>query len=160
MIHTAAAATGVSIIIQQSAIAFSILKYFGAAYLFYLAVLAVKDKKPSINLNSGNTEDKKQSFVRLMRKGFFMNVLNPKVSLFFIAFLPQFIVNSGTNVTLQMLLLGFIFMIQSTLLFSLLALLSGKLTSYLNSSRFWTITKWEKVGVLSLLGLTLALAKK
>ena len=160
LIHTTAAATGISIIIQQSALAFSIIKYFGAAYLFYLAILAVKDKKPTIDLISGESQEKEQKFIKLMRKGFFMNVLNPKVSLFFIAFLPQFISNSGTNVTLQMLILGFIFMIQSTLLFSLLAILSGKLTKYLNSSKFWNITKWGKVGVLSLLAITLALAKK
>ena len=160
LIHTTAAATGISIIIQQSALAFSIIKYFGAAYLFYLAILAVKDKKPTIDLISGESQEKEQKFIKLMRKGFFMNVLNPKVSLFFIAFLPQFISNSGTNVTLQMLILGFIFMIQSTLLFSLLAILSGKLTKYLNSSKFWNITKWSKVGVLSLLSITLALAKK
>ena len=160
LIHTTAAATGISIIIQQSAIAFSIIKYFGAAYLFYLAILAVKDKKPTIDLISGESQEKEQKFIKLMRKGFFMNVLNPKVSLFFIAFLPQFITSSGTNVTLQMLILGFIFMIQSTLLFSLLAILSGKFTKYLNSSKFWKITKWSKVGVLNLLAITLTLAKK
>jgi threonine/homoserine/homoserine lactone efflux protein len=160
MIHTTAAATGISIIIQQSALAFSIIKHFGAAYLFYLAIMAVKEKKPSINLISEIELKEKLSFIKLMRKGFFMNVLNPKVSLFFIAFLPQFIGKSGLHATFQMLILGFVFMLQSTILFILLAQLSGSLSKYLNSPRFWKYTKWSKVSVLAILGLTLSMVKK
>jgi threonine/homoserine/homoserine lactone efflux protein len=59
-----------------------------------------------------------------------------------------------------MLLLGFVFLLQSTVLFVLFALLSGSLSPYLNSPKFWKITKWSKVSVLALLGITLALAKK
>ena len=89
-----------------------------------------------------------------------MNVLNPKVALFFIAFFPQFVSKDGFNVTIQMLLLGSIFMILTFTIFGSIASLSGKLTPYLNSSKFWKITKWGKVGVLSILGLALAVAKK
>ncbi|MCG8412343.1 MAG: LysE family translocator [Bacteroidales bacterium] len=159
MIHTLAATTGISIIIQKSAMAFSIIKYFGAAYLFYLAIKAIKEKRPEISFEDSKAENK-VNMGKLIRKGFLMNVLNPKVSLFFIAFLPQFITPDGYNVSLQMILLGILFMLQALLVFGGIAILSGKLTPYLNSSRFWKITKWSKVGVLAILGITLAFAKK
>ena len=159
LIHTFAAATGLSIIIQKSAIAFSVIKYLGAAYLFYLAILATKDKKPIIALSSDQS-NKPSSFMKLIRKGFFMNVLNPKVSLFFIAFLPQFISKSGIDQSYQMLALGTVFMIQAIFIFLLIAILAGRLTDVLNNARFWKITKWSKVSVLALLGLTLAISKK
>ncbi|MCT4589246.1 MAG: LysE family translocator [Carboxylicivirga sp.] len=159
LIHTFAAATGLSIIIQKSAIAFSVIKYLGAAYLFYLAILATKDKKPIIALSSDQSF-KPSSFMKLIRKGFFMNVLNPKVSLFFIAFLPQFISKSGIDQSYQMLALGTVFMIQAIFIFLLIAILAGRLTDVLNNARFWKFTKWSKVSVLALLGLTLAISKK
>lgn len=159
LIHTLAAATGLSIIIQKSALAFSIIKYLGAAYLFYLAYLSTKEKPMEVNLDKKSKEEKFQLFP-LIRKGFLMNVLNPKVSLFFIAFLPQFISQDGINITYQMIILGLIFMVQALIIFSMISILSSRLTSYVNSSKFWKTTKWSKVGVLSILGLTLALSEK
>lgn len=159
LIHTLAAATGLSIVIQKSALAFSIIKYLGAAYLFYLAFMATKEKPVKVTLDK---KSKKEAFklFPLIRKGFLMNVLNPKVSLFFIAFLPQFISKNGINITYQMIILGSIFMVQALVIFSLISILASRLTGYLNSAKFWKITKWSKVGVLSILGLTLALSKK
>lgn len=157
LIHTIAAATGLSIIIQKSALAFSIIKYFGAAYLLYLALKSSKEKQPTFDFSNTDSE---KSFFHLFRKGLLMNVLNPKVALFFIAFFPQFVSNNGINIILQMLILGGIFMVLTFSIFSTIASLSGKLSSYLNSSKFWKITKWSKVSVLSILGLTLAIAKK
>lgn len=159
LVHTIAAATGLSIIIQKSAIAFSVVKYFGAVYLFYLAYQAIKEKKSVINLNV-ESDDKNTKLSFLIRKGFLMNVLNPKVSLFFIAFLPQFTTSTGFNITLQMIILGLIFMLQALLIFSSISSLAGKLTNYVNNPKFWKITKLSKISVLSILGLTLMLAKK
>ncbi len=159
LVHTIAAATGLSIVIQKSAIAFSVVKYFGAAYLFYLAYQAMKEKKTVLSLNT-ESDDKNTKFSYLIRKGFLMNVLNPKVSLFFIAFLPQFTTSTGFNITVQMIILGLIFMLQALLIFSSISSLSGKLTKYVKDPKFWKITKWSKISVLSILGLTLALSKK
>lgn len=159
LIHTMAAATGLSIIIQKSAIAFSVIKYIGALYLFYLAFKSIKEKKENVN-TSDNKAVKPQSSLLLIRKGFLMNVLNPKVALFFIAFLPQFISQTGINLTYQMLVLGIIFAIQALLLFVVIAYLSGTLTKYVNNDKFWNITKWSKVTVLSGLGLALVFSKK
>lgn len=158
LIHTLAAALGLSMIIQKSAFAFSIIKYLGAAYMFYLVYLAIKEKKPSLNIEINEVNEKSNLFP-LIRKGFLMNILNPKVSLFFIAFLPQFVSTNGINVTIQMIILGLIFMIQALLIFGLISILSGRLTKYVNNARFWKITKWSKISVLSILGLFLALAK-
>jgi threonine/homoserine/homoserine lactone efflux protein len=159
LVHTFAAATGLSIIIQQSDIAFSVLKYLGAAYLFYLAYMSTKDTQLTIDLDSKDVKSD-QTLFQLIRKGFFMNVLNPKVSLFFIAFLPQFISPNGFNPTYQMIILGLMFMVQALIIFYAIAILASQLTSILNSPRFWKITKWSKVIVLAVLGLTLALSNK
>ena len=154
VVHTTAAATGLSIIIQQSALVFSIIKYAGALYMLYLAFEAYQAKSMSVNIDESHEEAELRAFP-LIRKGFLMNVLNPKVSLFFIAFLPQFVSKNGYHFSVQMMILGLIFMLITIIIFSLIALLSGRLTKYVNSPRFWTITKWSKIGVLSLLALFL-----
>ena len=159
MIHTLAAALGLSLIIQQSALVFSVIKYLGAAYLLYLAITALRDKSKS-NKDEQIQENETMSWMQLIRKGFLMNVLNPKVSLFFIAFLPQFVSNLGINISIQMIVLGFIFMIQSLVVFSLIAILSGRLNQYLDSPKFWKITRWSKFGVLSVLAGLLLVSEK
>ena len=159
LVHTIAAATGLSIIIQKSAIAFSAIKYLGALYLFYLAYQAFREKKTVLNINPIKSGARKR-LSSLIRKGFLMNVLNPKVSLFFIAFLPQFISPNGLDVTIQMIILGLLFMLQAIVVFSVISMLSGKLTKYLNHPNFFSITKWSKISVLLILGLALALSKK
>jgi threonine/homoserine/homoserine lactone efflux protein len=159
LVHTLAAATGLSIIVQKSAIAFSVIKYLGAGYLFYLAIMALRDKKSSIDLKA-NKPNNEKSFLQLMRKGFFMNVLNPKVALFFLAFLPQFVNLNGMKVEYQMIILGLVFMMQTIIIFCIIAILTGRLAVFLINPRFWKITKWSKASVLSILGLTLILSKK
>ncbi len=159
LVHTAAAAAGLSIVIQKSAMAFSVIKYIGAAYLFYLAFMPLKEKKVKFSL-TGEQDQNQDNMIYLIKKGFLMNVLNPKVALFFIAFLPQFISKEGFNITLQMFILGIMFAIQAFAVFLLISILSSKLTKYVNNHKFWKITKWSKVGVLSSLGVALLFSKK
>ncbi len=159
MIHTLAAATGLSIIIQQSEVIFSVIKYLGAAYLLYLAFVSFKEKEPILNFNT-DERDKTVKIFPLLQKGFLMNILNPKVSLFFIAFLPQFISKNGFNITLQMIILGIIFIAQGIIVFGLVVVLSSKLTKYVNNPKFWKTTKWSKVIILSVLAITLAFSSK
>ncbi|MFA8434956.1 MAG: LysE family translocator [Marinifilaceae bacterium] len=159
LLHTLAAATGLSIIIQQSDFVFSLLKYLGAAYLFFLAFTTIKEGRPDVEFGPIGSSGKFKLF-SMVKKGFFMNVLNPKVSLFFIAFLPQFVVTNDFQVTLQMIVLGVIFMIQSLVVFCGIACLSGRCSKYIRNDRFWKITKWGKVGVLSILGLLLLFSPK
>jgi len=157
LIHTLAAATGLSVLIQNSSIAFSIIKYIGAFYLFYLAYMALNEEKENITYS---VEKKTFNFWQLYKQGFLMNVLNPKVSLFFIAFLPQFISQDGIHITLQMFILGFIFMMQALILFSLIAISSSRMTEFLRQDRFWAISKKTKFVVLALLGVGLLVSKK
>lgn len=151
IVHTAFAATGVSLLIQSSSLAFDIIKYFGAGYLIYIAYKSAIEKKVS----SKDATTLPNGFFKQFKTGFLMNVLNPKVTLFFVAFLPSFITKEGINVTLQMFVLGSMFMLQAFVLFSMIALLSGSLASYLASEKFWIITKWLKVIVLFVLALFL-----
>ncbi|MFK8103818.1 MAG: LysE family translocator [Saprospiraceae bacterium] len=157
LIHTMAAATGLSLILQSSSLAFQVVKYLGAAYLFYLAYQSWKEQPQYTQLDQQQVDD--YNFWKLIQKGFLMNVLNPKVSLFFIAFLPVFVSTSGFSPTIQLLVLGFLFMIVSLVVFVFIAQLSGQLSPYLNNPKFWKITKWGKTLVLSGLGVLLALSK-
>lgn len=159
LVHTLAAATGLSLILMQSAVAFSIIKYLGAAYLLYLAYKASQDTMPNLQLKNSTISTSFNAFP-LIRKGFLMNVLNPKVSLFFIAFLPQFVSPDGYHPVLQMMILGAVFMLQALIIFSGIALLSGRLSRFVHRPRFWHVTKWTTVAVLSTLGLSLALSEK
>lgn len=148
LIHTIAATTGVSLILKQSELAFQVIQYLGAAYLLYMAYGAFKEKP--IKLNSDNLERTKG--YRLIRTGFIMNVLNPKVSLFFIAFLPQFVdTKEAWSEPIQMIVLGGIFMITGFLTFSSFALLASQLRRPLSSPSFWKVVKWIKVSVLLIL---------
>lgn len=160
VVHTTAAATGLSLILMQSPLAFSLIKYAGAAYLLYLAYLASQDTPPDLQLHrTGETTT--FAALPLIRKGFFMNVLNPKVSLFFIAFLPQFVnPNSSISPPVQMIVLGVVFMAQALVVFSGIAVLSGRLTHLVNRPQFWHISKWVTVAVLVSLALSLALASR
>ena len=148
LIHTIAATTGVSLILKQSELAFQVIQYLGAAYLLYMAYGAFKEKP--INLNSSNSE--RIRGIRLIRTGFILNVLNPKVSLFFIAFLPQFVdIKQTWSESIQMIVLGAIFMIMGFLTFSSFALLASQLRKPLSSPGFWKTVKWVKISVLLIL---------
>jgi len=91
-----------------------------------------------------------------------MNVLNPKVTLFFMVLLPQFVSSSAQSFSAmwQMIILGLVFMAVSFPAFSSIAIVSGSLASLLNNDRFWIVTKWIKVSVLIVLAILLILSKK
>ncbi len=144
LVHTLAAATGVSLILKQSELAFLIIQYAGAGYLLYLAYLSAKEKVAPFE----SKENQQQGSFTLFRTGFIMNVLNPKVSLFFIAFLPQFVEPSAGNVTFQMVIMGVAFMVIGFLTFSSFALLAHQLRKPLNSLKVLVWIKWAKVAVL------------
>lgn len=152
MVHTIAAATGLSLLVQASDLAYQLILYAGAAYLFYLGFMALKEQAISIKNES---LDSTENWKKMIPKGFLMNVLNPKVTLFFVAFLPQFISPEGMNITIQMVILGAIFMIQAFLVFSAIAVMADKLSGYLKSPGFWKATKYIKAFILFGLGIYL-----
>ena len=113
-VHIAAAAVGVSAVLMASSTAFTVLKWVGAAYLLYVGLRLLFSKAPSaINLEAMQADPTwasgRNSLKNVFFKGFWTNVLNPKVALFFLAFVPQFIAPGSENPALQFLLLGILF---------------------------------------------------
>ncbi len=105
LVHTTAAAFGLTLILQTSAFAFLLIKYVGAAYLLYLGIKAWRDKS-TFSLQTPNSVVSSRA---LFWQGVLSNVLNPKIAIFFLAFLPQFVDKESTHVTLQMIILGLTF---------------------------------------------------
>jgi threonine/homoserine/homoserine lactone efflux protein len=128
IIHTSAAALGISVIFQTSEIAFDIVKYIGAAYLIYIAYQTFKHRNEALDLSVQNSSGELK---KLYMKGFIMNILNPKVSIFFLAFLPQFVNTQSGNIPMQMIILGVIFMIITVVVFSSIGVAANMLSSKL-----------------------------
>ncbi len=128
--HTVLVAIGVSVIFQTSAIAFNGLKVIGAIYLLYLAWLSVQNKE----LNLGGV-DKKSTNRSYYFTGVIMNLTNPKVALFFLVFLPQFVSTSNDNVSIQIFLLGLLFILSALCVFTSIAYLASFLEDILKKSK-------------------------
>ena len=129
VVHTTIAATGLSLLLQQSVFIYQAILYTGALYLLFLAYNASQEK-PILLENSKDSQDL-SGWQKLIRTGFFMNVLNPKVTLFFIAFFPQFITKEGWPVPMQFSVLGFSFLVQAIIIFSIISAVAGRLSLYL-----------------------------
>ena len=130
LVHTSAVALGVAAVFATSEVAFTVLKTAGALYLLYLAWQAFTTKDSSLDQQS-NT---RLPWQVLYRRGIFMNVTNPKVTIFFLAFLPQFVEPAQGPVTLQIFLLGAIFIATAFVVFSSIAWFAGLLGTWLRSS--------------------------
>ncbi|MGG0717262.1 LysE family translocator [Robertmurraya massiliosenegalensis] len=154
LVHTLAAAFGLSAILMQSAIAFEIVKYVGAIYLIYLGATSFikKDKETKSGLEK-NT--KKSPFTQ----GLLSNVLNPKVAMFFITFLPQF-VNGSNNVTTQLIMMGVIYTVLSITWFFVYVFFINYLREWLMSAKVQRMMDKTTGIILIGFGLKLALEKK
>lgn len=130
IVHTLAVALGVAVIFQASAVAFTVLKLAGAGYLLYLAWQVFRASATPIETRRG----KQLSYKKLYGRGIIMNVTNPKVSIFFLAFLPQFADPDRGSVAVQIIVLGLLFMLSTVLIFGSIALLAGTLGERLNRS--------------------------
>ena len=155
-VHTTAAAFGFSAVFYSSAVAFTVVKWAGAAYLLHLAFRTMKERS-AIRLSAAE----ELPAAALFRRGFIMNVLNPKVAMFFLAFLPQFVTPASGHIPLQMLLLGFIFMVQAVVIFCLIGYFAGSIGSFiLARPRIGRYFDWLTAGVFASLGVRLALAER
>ncbi|MDR2081759.1 MAG: LysE family translocator [Campylobacteraceae bacterium] len=130
IVHTALAALGVSVIFKTSETAFFILKTAGALYLFYLAYQAFIHRNELVRAEAEKNR-KNLSAKKLFARGFFMNVLNPKVILFFLSLFPQFVKEENGFVALQMAQLGLIFMLSALAVFIFVGAFAGKASSAL-----------------------------
>ena len=153
LVHTTAVAFGVAVIFQVSAVAFTMLKLFGAGYLLYLAWHAFRASAETI----GAGQSDRLNPVRLYRRGIIMNVTNPKVSIFFLAFLPQFADPARGSLTLQMLLLGGVFIGSTIFIFGGIALMAGSIGQWLNRSPKTQVVM-NRIAGLVFVGLALKLA--
>ncbi len=156
LVHVAAAALGLSAILASSAIAFSVVKYAGAAYLIWLglkklfgpAVIPVAGGVPLIHNRA-----------RLFRDGFIVNLLNPKTALFFLAFLPQFVEVERGHVAVQIAFLGFLFTAIGIITDGFYALAAGTAGNWLKRSpSYFKAERWVSGVVFIGLGLTAAFA--
>ena len=136
-VHTTAVALGVAAIFQTSALAFTLLKTAGAGYLLWLAWLSFRAGASTEKIaqgDGGNAGAAFPGYMTLYRRGIVMNVTNPKVSLFFLAFLPQFCDPTRGSVAVQVLILGVLFMLATIVVFWTVAALGGRLAVWFNRS--------------------------
>ena len=154
VVHSVLAAVGLSALLAQSVVAFSVVKYVGAAYLIYLGVRALLDRG-SFALPRGEGP---MGLGKVFMQAVASDVLNPKIAVFFLAYLPQFADPATGGTALQLLALGLIFALLTLAIFGALALFSGSIGSWLGTRPgFAGWLGWLTGGVLIGLGLRLAL---
>jgi threonine/homoserine/homoserine lactone efflux protein len=153
LVHVAAASAGLSAVIVASSVAFSAVKYAGAAYLVYLGVRKLLDQDAQTRVQR-TREPLRRAFVR----GTIVNALNPKTALFFLAFLPQFVAPDRGGVWSQALVLGFVFVGLGLVTDSLYALAAGTVAGLLRRQR--NAVRYGSGIVFIALGATAALAKR
>ena len=155
LVHVAAAALGLSALLASSALAFSIVKYAGAAYLIWLGLKKIFGRAEPI----GAISVKPHGHWRLFRDGFVVNLLNPKTALFFLAFLPQFVEVERGHVAMQVAFLGILFAVLGSITDGCYALAAGTMGIWLKGSRGYLKVERYVSGVLFIgLGVTAAFA--
>ncbi|MBT2162114.1 LysE family translocator [Zobellia sp. KMM 6746] len=143
LVHTSLLAFGVSLIIRESEALFMGIKVLGAIYLFYLAFKVFRSSG-SLNLSEGVAP--KKGLWQLFKQGFIMNVLNPKVTIFFLAFFPGFLFSEEISTMVQFYVLGLLFMFISFIIFSMIAFLSGSISVYFKeNSAAGIYLKWLQI---------------
>ena len=133
LVHVAAAALGISSLLVSSAVAFSVVKYAGAAYLIFLGVRALVNREADDAAGPRG----KASLQQLFRQGVIVNVLNPKTALFFFAFLPQFVDPRAAHPAVQMLVLGLLFVVIAALSDGMYALAAGSAAGMIRGARWF-----------------------
>ncbi|MEH7385279.1 LysE family translocator [Bacillus sp. JJ1521] len=159
IIHTSAAVLGLSAIIVKSALLFSVFKYVGAVYLIYLGVktlwgLKKKEIAASIEMNTKSQFANTSCF----KQGFLTNILNPKVAVFFLTFLPQF-VDHGSNTFLPFLIMGITYTVLTAVWFILYVYLINQISAFMKKPKTQNIIEGVTGTILIGFGIKLALEK-
>ena len=158
LIHTLFAALGLSMILAQSAIAFSIIKYLGALYLIYMGISAVLSKK---KLDFAAPAPTPKSNIQNFYSGFITNVLNPKVALFFLSFFPQFIKKEYFNSPVPFVTLGITYAVLGLMWFLTITYFSSMFSARLKENpRFNNWMNKASGAVYILMGIKIAMTKK
>jgi threonine/homoserine/homoserine lactone efflux protein len=155
LVHTTLLAFGVSAIIKESENLFTGIKVFGAIYLLYLS-FKIYMSNAAIAFSEDNTL--KKTIKQLFKEGFIMNVLNPKVSIFFLAFFPGFLFSTTLNTIFQFYVLGGIFMFVSLIIFSAIAILAGSISEKIKrNKKIGYYLKWTQIVVFILIAIFIML---
>jgi threonine/homoserine/homoserine lactone efflux protein len=157
MPHIAASLLGLAAILHTSAVAFQILKYAGVAYLFYLAWRTLRDTGTPVMTPAAETG----AFRRIVVRGILVNILNPKLSIFFLAFLPQFVRPDATGAVASMVALSGVFMAMTFVVFVGYGLAAAAVRRHVVSNP--AVMQWLRrgfAGAFALLGLRLALTER
>jgi threonine/homoserine/homoserine lactone efflux protein len=155
LVHVFAAALGLSALLVSSATAFMVVKYLGAAYLIYLGLRKILEKNEHTEIEA--TQPQKLS--RIYRQGVIVNIFNPKLALFFLAFLPQFVDPARGVVAWQILLLGMIFVVLGIFSDSTYALMAGTAGNWLKTSKAFLFgQRYISGGIYIAMGITAAFA--
>ena len=156
--HIAASVVGLAALLHASALAFEVLRYIGVAYLLFIAWNMLRESNA---LDLGPDRAPAERALRIVRKGVLTNILNPKLSLFFLAFLPQFVPANASDATAQMLFLGGIFMLLTFLVFAAYgALAAGLRRQVMSRPEIMVWTQRSFAAALGFMGLRLALAER
>ena len=148
---------GLAAIFHTSALMFQVVKYAGAAYLLYLAVQMWLFSSPL----AVNKEIEDTNYRQILLKGFLINILNPKLSIFFLAFLPQFIPNTVNSPLLSMLSLGVVFMLMTLAVFVIYGITSSRFSRFIAESRRASIAMQKLFAAsFAALGAKLALSER
>jgi threonine/homoserine/homoserine lactone efflux protein len=157
LVHTLFAALGLAALLQTSAIAFLVIKYVGAAYLIYLGIQSFRAKG---GFERGEHQ-KPMAAQAIFWQGFLSNVTNPKISIFFLAFLPQFVRADRGSFFFQMLALGLLFAVFGIAFLSVVGAFAGQIGGWLsNKPAFVNRFRWLTGGVLIGLGVRLAFVER
>jgi threonine/homoserine/homoserine lactone efflux protein len=155
LVHTTLLAFGVSAIIKESENLFTGIKVFGAIYLLYLS-FKIYMSNAAIAFSEDNTL--KKTIKQLFKEGFIMNVLNPKVSIFFLAFFPGFLFSTTLNTIFQFYVLGGVFMFVSLIIFSAIAILAGSISEKIKrNKKIGYYLKWTQIVVFILIAIFIML---
>jgi len=160
LVHVLAAALGVSAILATSALAFTAVKYVGALYLLYLGVQAFRSAGSGMLVDSAAAASRPTAW-QAYRQGVLVDILNPKVAIFFMAFLPQFVRSDAGAVPVQLLVLGVLVVCVAVVVECSFVLMAARARSMLQASR--RVGRWldRALGsVLIGLGVRLALAER
>ncbi len=162
LVHITAAALGLAALLQASATAYNVIRYTGAAYLLYLGVsMLLSRNKDAQNELSPGASPPPTSLSRIFTQGVITNILNPKVAMFFVAFLPQFVNAARGSVVFQIAVLGLIFDVGGTLVNIGVAFFAGHIGNRLRQSpRAARLQRWFTGSIFIGLGIRLGLASR
>jgi len=155
LVHTTFVAFGVSTLIEQQPLFFIGIKIFGASYLLYLAYQVYKS---DVKITFSTEQVLPKKTIKLFKKGFLMNVLNPKVTIFFLAFFPQFLFSKQLSHLVQFYILGLLFVLVSFFFFGMIALLGGQISAAISKSKnIGYYLKWGQIVVFVVISIFIIL---